>query len=225
MSAGGVLVALRLAGARILNRAMEDADASKDRLGEEDVRASVSAWIDGLRDGDDGSAEELWRRYFEALARVAERRLPGTIRGAYDGEDVALSAFHSMCTGVREGRFPELNSREDLWSLLIVIAARKSGKRHRAETTLKRGDGRRVDAASLGPQLAPEPTPEFAALVAEETEHLLALLPDDAMRRIAQFKLDGRTNEDIAAELGCAVRTVERRLGLIRRTWRERGVA
>ena len=86
------------------------------------------------------------------------------------------------------------------------------------------GEGRRVDADAAGPIVAPEPTPDFAALVAEETEHLLALLADDGMRAIARGKLEGRTNEDLAAELGCTVRTVERRLGLVRRTWRERGM-
>lgn len=208
----------------ILGSSMQPSPERGVPLDEDQVRASVSAWIDGLREGDDGSAEKLWRRYFERLARVADKRLPGGLRATYDGEDVALSAFHSLCTGVREGRFPELNSREDLWSLLIVMASRKSGRRQRSELTLKRGDGRRVDASVISPMVAPEPTPEFAAIVASEMEHLLALLPDDSMRSIAQAKLDGHTNEDIAVELGCALRTVERRLGIIRRTWRERGV-
>lgn len=205
-----------------------DSDSSSDlgrALDEGEVRASVSAWIDGLRQGDAGSTEELWRRYFERLARVAESKLPAGLRAPYDGEDVALSAFHSLCTGVRDGRFPELNTREDLWSLLIVIASRKSGKHRRSENTLKRGGGRRADPSELEPVVAPEPTPAFAALLAEQTERLLDLLPDDGMRAIAMAKLDGRTNEDIAVELGCAVRTVERRLGIIRRTWRERDVS
>lgn len=34
-----------------------------------------------------------------------------------------------------------------------------------------------------------------------------------------QRKLEGYTNAEIAGELGCLVRTVERRLRLIRNTW------
>ena len=38
-------------------------------------------------------------------------------------EDVALSAFNSLCRGLENGRFPKLQDRDDLWRLLVVIAA------------------------------------------------------------------------------------------------------
>ncbi|MEM8710648.1 MAG: ECF-type sigma factor [Planctomycetota bacterium] len=193
-------------------------------LTEDEVRASVSAWIDGLRQGDDGSAEELWRRYFERLSAVADRKLTRSARRAYDGEDVALSAFHSLCEGVREGRFPELHSRDELWSLLIVIAARKASHRHRAERTLKRGGGVELPLDGAQFVVAPDPTPEFAAVVADETDHLIDLLGDEELKTIARGKLDGLGNDELAHQLGYTTRTVERRLALIRRTWRERGI-
>ena len=63
-----------------------------------------------------------------------------------------------------------------------------------------------------------EPTPEFSAMVAENCARLLDQL-EPALRQIAQLRLDGHTNIEIAARQGCALRTVERRLELIRRIW------
>ena len=55
-------------------------------------------------------------------------------------------------------------------------------------------------------------------MVAENCARLLDRLEPE-LRQIAQLRLDGYTNAEIAAQLGCALRTVERRLELIRRIW------
>jgi DNA-directed RNA polymerase specialized sigma24 family protein len=52
-------------------------------------------------------------------------------------------------------------------------------------------------------------------------EGLLARLDDEELREIALLKLQGFTNEEIAARIGRALPTVERRLRLIRQTWKE----
>ena len=64
-----------------------------------------------------------------------------------------------------------------------------------------------------------EPTPEFAAQVAEECQRLLSRLGDAELRQIAVWKMEAYSNKEIAAKLGCVVRTVERKLGLIRTLW------
>jgi DNA-directed RNA polymerase specialized sigma24 family protein len=64
-----------------------------------------------------------------------------------------------------------------------------------------------------------DPSPEFAAQVAEEYDRLLDRLGDDELRRVAVMRLEGFSNDEIAARLGCALRTVARRLELIRREW------
>jgi DNA-directed RNA polymerase specialized sigma24 family protein len=64
-----------------------------------------------------------------------------------------------------------------------------------------------------------EPTPDFAAQVAEECRRLLGLLPEDDLRAIALAKMEGRDHEEIAARLGCAPQTVQRKLGRIRSLW------
>jgi DNA-directed RNA polymerase specialized sigma24 family protein len=75
------------------------------------------------------------------------------------------------------------------------------------------------EADDLAEVVGTEPTPEFAAMVAEEYRRLLEVLDDEELRRIATLKLEGYSDVDIAARLGCAVRTVARRLKLIRTLW------
>ena len=110
-----------------------------------------------------------------------------------------------------------------------MITARKAADLVRHERRLKRGGGRVTDdeAADGGPHapeeepISPAPTPEFAAQVAEECQRLLDRLDSPELRSVALRKVEGYTNEEIAAQLGCGLRTVERRLRLIRSTWEQ----
>lgn len=64
-----------------------------------------------------------------------------------------------------------------------------------------------------------EPTPSFAAEVAEECRVLLEKLGDDELKQIALAKLEGFSNAEIAERIGKSLATVERKLKLIRKTW------
>jgi DNA-directed RNA polymerase specialized sigma24 family protein len=66
-----------------------------------------------------------------------------------------------------------------------------------------------------------EPTPAFAALVADESRRLLECLGDETLRTVALCKLKGHTIDEIAAQLGCGRLTVQRKLRLIRQIWAE----
>jgi DNA-directed RNA polymerase specialized sigma24 family protein len=52
---------------------------------------------------------------------------------------------------------------------------------------------------------------------------LLERLADATLRRIAAWKLEGYSSEEIAERLGCGRRTVDRKLGVIRSIWRAAG--
>jgi DNA-directed RNA polymerase specialized sigma24 family protein len=197
---------------------------------------SVTHWLRGLRDGDPVAAQRLWERYFHRLVGLARKKLQGARRRGEDEEDVALSAFDTFCRGAREGRFPQLADRDDLWRLLVVITARKALDLLEREGRLKRGGGRlrgesalldAADPADRGIEqvVGDEPTPEFAAQVAEECQRLLDKLGDDELRSIAVWKMEGNSNEEIAGKLGCALATVERRLRVIRRLWEGEGAS
>ncbi len=146
---------------------------------------------------------------------------------ASDEEDAAISAFDSFCAGVARGRFPQLADRNDLWRLLVVITARKVNSHARRQLRHKRGGGKVRPASDLATAasddnqllaeaVGSEPTPEFAAMVAEEYRRLLDRLGDDTLRRVVVLRMEGETTEAIALQLGCARRTVARQLALIR---------
>lgn len=75
------------------------------------------------------------------------------------------------------------------------------------------------DGVGIDQVLGSEPTPEFAAQVAEECRRLLQELDDATLRTIAILKMEGHTVDEIAARLGSTKRTIERRLHIIRKTW------
>ena len=85
---------------------------------------SISRWIVSLRAGDEEAAARLWRRYIERLQRLLRTRIYGA---AYDEQDVALSAFHVLCQGLAEGRYPDVADRDDLWRILVTIALQGAG--------------------------------------------------------------------------------------------------
>jgi hypothetical protein len=157
---------------------------------------AVTGWLDGLKAGDQDAARSLWRRYFESLARLARARLGNSPRAVADEEDAALSAFDSFCRGAAQGRFPRLDDRDDLWRVLVVIAERKAIDQANRERRQKRGGGRLDEArADAGPGLEAaagrEPTPEFAAIMAEECRLRLGELRDESLRRVALLRMEG----------------------------------
>ncbi len=191
----------------------------------------VTQWIRGLADGDELAAQKIWDRYCEQLVRLARKRLGNSPRRVADEEDAALSAMHSFFQGAVAGRFPKLSDRHDLWKLLVTITTRKVLAQKRHDRREKRGGGAvrgesvfgRDDLSGHGlgieQFLAKEPTPGFLALVTDQYEQLLDKLPDELLRRITLYKLDGYSSREIAQELDCAPRTVERKLERIREIW------
>jgi DNA-directed RNA polymerase specialized sigma24 family protein len=182
---------------------------------------TITGWLDGLRAGDEQAAQRLWEAYFQRLVGLARARLASRPRGPVDEEDVALNAFDTFCRGVQEGRFPRLADRHDLWQVLVMLTARKAVDAARRERAAKRGGQAAADDGRLMEELiGPEPTPSFAAGVADELRRLLDMLDDD-LRPVALLKLEGLTNPEIARQLNRSRATVERKLKLIRLTWTE----
>ncbi len=167
---------------------------------------------------------------FEAIRNGWCKLRPGS-RRTYDEEDAALSAFHSVCAGITAGRFPELDDRDSLWALLLVITCRKVMRRHRHDNQDLR-DVRRTsfdtvfasgadDSQQLSVQQlsAREPSPEFAAVFAETCQAMFDGLDDPALSEIVSLRIEGYSDSEIAGKLNCSRSTVQRRLEVIRRQW------
>jgi DNA-directed RNA polymerase specialized sigma24 family protein len=192
------------------------------------VDPSVTHWIAGLKAGNAVAAQRLWDGYFQRLIALARSHLGVVACGGADEEDVAQSVFKSLCLGAERGKFPQLSDRHNLWTLLVAMTAYKSRDLIRRERSAKRGSGRVLDEAALAAGDEPlgalddfvgrEPTPQFAAQVAEQCRSLLALLTP-VERRTAELKLQAFTSQEIAERMDCGLRTVERRLSAVRRVW------
>jgi RNA polymerase sigma factor (sigma-70 family) len=185
---------------------------------------SVTGWLAALRQGDAAAAQHLWERYYSCLVRLAREHLRGLPRRAADEEDVALSAFAAFCAGLTAGRFPNLHDRVSLWGLLLTLTERRAIDLARHERAERRGGGMQAEDVDVGSLVDDEPTPAFAAEVADEAERLLKKLDGDVsgkLRQVAILKMEGFSNEEIAGRLGCAARTVQRKIDSIREIWSE----
>lgn len=188
---------------------------------------SVSKLIQEFREGDPEAFEALWRRYFDRLVSMA------TKLAANNGEDAALSAFHSFHRRARRGDFPNLDDRNDLWVQLMTLTRQKIIDARRREQALKRGGGVTVlresdlpasredpdDSPGFAEIVGREPDPQFAAIMTEECRRLMDILGDDTLREIALLKMALNTHQEIADKFGRSLSWVNRKLDLIRTLW------
>ena len=191
---------------------------------------SVTHWIHEIKGGNPEVAQDLWQRYFDQMVRLARTQMQAGRRRVADEEDVAVSVFESFCRAAEKGRFPDLADRDTLWRLLVKMTSRKVIDRRRHDGRLRRGGGRetgesampgaldRDGAHMMSDVIGTEPTPEFIAIITEQFERLIGSLSDPQLQELAIGKMEGYTNDEMAEKLGCSVRTVERRLRLIRET-------
>lgn len=184
---------------------------------------SITELIGRLKCGDRDAVEPLWNRYFPRLVRLARKTLSGRPKRAADEEDAALSAFTALWKHASAGKFPLLTDRESLWSLLAVITIRKARRQFRTEVAAKRGGGAvlaeselpEFDAASLQQAIGSIATQDLDL----QCEELLESLGNAELRAIALFRLMGYTNHEIADELECSLRRIERKVRVIRTIW------
>lgn len=190
--------------------------------------SSLNKWLLRLEEGDDLAAQRIWEVYFDRMVRLANDRLQVRHRKVVDAEDVALSAFDSFCRGVKRKRYPELADKLGLWRLLFSITVHKLLHVVRDLDRIKRGgkfreleglDSSSDSIAAVSLIVSREPSPEFAAEIADQLDVMMKLLDDEELVQIALWKLEGLTNAEIALRYNRTTRTIERKLQLIRKIW------
>ena len=180
---------------------------------------SVTQWICEVKNGNSDAAQRLWDRYFQRLVGLAKRKLYLVPRQESDEEDVAIQALGSFFDKARLGRFPRLQDRDDLWSLLASIIEHKALKVRSRHQASKRGGGQTRIDLDMDAEIAADP--DFAILdsFSLELRELLASLQDERLRTIATLVLHGFTNAEIAKKMEVTQRTIERKRLIIRRRW------
>jgi RNA polymerase sigma factor (sigma-70 family) len=179
-----------------------------------------------MRQGSDRAVELLWKHYQRPLRAVLKRRLLGVQSRAMDEEDVAITAFHSFLRRARGGEYPDVESRDEVWRLLVMIAMRKALNYSRHEGRMRRNTWRNVPHPTRPESndfdaIDRSPPPDVAVMVIDSLEHVLSTLNSDELREIAVAKLAGFSNAEIARAVGRSQATIERRLRLIRARWQQ----
>jgi DNA-directed RNA polymerase specialized sigma24 family protein len=195
---------------------------SDDPKGQAPPPGSVSQLIPGLKEGRRQAMQKLWERYFQPMVRVARGRMHSARCRPAGSEDIALEAFLEFCDHLARPdsgrRFPQLETREQLWKLLACFTVRTAfdfnHKQARRERVV-RGESA-LGEEGFAPFAGREPAPEFAAAVSE----LLDQLQDESLRTVAVRKMEGYTVPEIARALDCSACTVERKLRAIRSIWK-----
>jgi RNA polymerase sigma factor (sigma-70 family) len=177
-----------------------------------------------VKGGDADAAWELVERYGEDIRRAVRRSLNQKLRPKFDSLDfvqLVWSSFFRAHTSVERFDRPQ-----ELAAFLITMARNKVGMEVRRRLfSQKRNLNRESSLEEKPPAVQEEfvasgPTPLEFAVARERWNHLLSDQPDH-YRRIIQFRLQGRTCQDIADIMHINESTVRR---FLKRLFRETSV-
>jgi DNA-directed RNA polymerase specialized sigma24 family protein len=172
--------------------------------------------IRGLRDRCSWAFRLMNSVYTPRLVAMARARLRPQLREKLDAEDVVQSVYCSLL----RGGYLVPNDEDELWRLLRHRTRRKVARKVRWFRRKKRDAAREVlpdggassDSDGSGPAEPMDyrfPAPDDAAMVAEATSQLLGALTGTE-RTIIERCLRHQTIAEIARDLQCSTRTVER---------------
>ncbi len=174
----------------------------------------MSDWLARVLTEEPGFEAEVVARYSERLLAFARRELPVLVRSRVDPEDVVQSVYRSFFQRLRRGEFAFQESH-DLWRLLAAMTFHKTRNavkyhlRDRRDPRRERPLARDDDQGDI-----PEPTPKAGDLdvLVKALDQLLGTLPQ-SRRDIVVLRLEGKSVQEIARQVGCSRQTVYRILG------------
>jgi hypothetical protein len=102
-----------------------------------------SQWLSDLAEWDEDVARKIWEDYYVWMVNFSRRKLKGlgVSRGDCDEEDIASDAMWEFYDGMKNHKFPDLHSRDNLRQLLFTITDRKVTERKRYYFSQKQGGG------------------------------------------------------------------------------------
>ncbi len=170
--------------------------------------------------GDQQAAQELFDRYANRLAALAQSRSSKRLRRRVEADDIVQSVYRSFFRKAEQGRFTLENSG-DLWRLLAAITVAKVKGKVEFHTAQKRAmnaeDSLNTDRSYFvhPVAVAGDPQPDDAAMLVEQLSLVLETL-EPIQRAIVELALQNQTIEQISKEVGRSQRTVRRTLQNLR---------
>ncbi len=191
-------------------------DASEDRY-----------LVDLFRHGDQDAARQIVDRYLERLLTLARRRISQRLASRVDPEDIVQSVFRTFFVRLREGQFV-FDEQDDLCKLLMRITLHKTLRQVAYHKAAKRDPGQETPhgehhSEQMLALVNEEPTQEATVAFLDQLEHFLSQLRPQE-REILEMRLQGHSNEDIAAKLGIYDRKIRRVIEHVRDIARQEGL-
>ncbi len=185
---------------------------------------SITQWLSKLQAGQSQAAEAIWNRYQAKLVSIASKKLDQNPDRSIDGEDLVQSSFRYVFVAIQNGKYPDIDNREDLWGLLYVATVNRVRQHYRDVNALKRSHISSVQA--IDPAILEDlQTPFAQAQAADLLEYLMSRLdledPSHTLRKIALLYLDEHSASSIAKALHKRKRSILISLRLIRSIWQE----
>ena len=192
-----------------------------DRSMEETNTAASTDLIDRWREGDQIAATELYQRYVDRLSGIVAAQLAERFKSRMDTEDVLQSTCRSFFRRVQEGHF-QFDEDDDVWKLLVTITLNKLRNQIRKHSAAKRDAGQELRPRSNDrpddfhvQRVAGRPEPMEAYAFSETIETVAdKLSPQHAVLLIQ--RLEGYSQQEIAASFGTSDRSIRRLLEDIR---------
>lgn len=188
---------------------------------------SVTQCLNNLRRGESDAQQLLWDRFLDRLLGLARNRLRGLQDPMTEPDDLASIVFYDFLLGIKKNSFNKVDDRHDLWQVLVMLTNRRAIDRRRKARAKKRDfvsnhvirSNSKQPLDTIDTIISRDPRPEEAVILADEIRLRLDSLCDERLVAIAKGKLAGKSHEEIAANLDCSTRSVERKLVIIRRKW------
>jgi RNA polymerase sigma factor (sigma-70 family) len=143
-----------------------------------------------------------------------------------DEEDVAIVAFYQLTKAMKEHKAEGITNRREFWKLLRVITKRKVKDWIRYDTAQRRGGDKKVisiefcDIEDDAP-MTPTPKSEDESNLIDRFHCMVNKMERPEYAEVIRLKVGGKTNAEIARELGLALRTIQYLISSIKQVWIE----
>ena len=182
-----------------------------------DQDSSFVCVVRDLQAGDQAAAKRVFHAYFARLVKFSQARIARRYHAKADPEGVAASVLKTFFLQHATGAFNQLADWEELWRLLVHVAACKCLNRVRkltrpvdgSEDGGRRREDREQGLLADGSWVADSVRPEDDVIAADLIDELTADWSAKE-RQVIDMSLDGREVKEIAEAIRQSERTVIR---------------